>query len=98
MAISKSIELKADGVGTGVNVTHWVLDDINSRLIAGKVTARLTGYLSSVAYSQGKAKLDDRLFVSDLPGSFATMTGTQMIAAIENYILTQSEFTGGTRV
>lgn len=94
MALSKSIEV----ANTGVNATYWVLERVEFRLIGGTTFAQLNGYLSSAAYAGGKAKLTERGFTAPTPGGFATMTGTQMVQSIYDYVKTQSEFSGATDV
>lgn len=92
MPLSKTIEFN----NSGVNVAYWVVADIDFNLIAGTISARLNGYVSSAAFSGGKFPVDSRSFAAPTPGNFSTSTGAQIITAVQNFIKTQSEFTGAT--
>lgn len=94
MALSKSIEVN----NSGVSATYWVVSIIQFDLIANTTWAKLTGYLSSATFSGGKTPLTDRGFTAPTPGNFSTITGSAMITAVQNYIITQPEFTGATPV
>lgn len=96
MALSKTIEISNSGILTGVNATYWVIDRIEFRLILGRIQCKLNGYVSSAAFSANKGPISDRFFEAAIPPTFSTMTGTQMIVAIQDYIKTQAEFSGAT--
>lgn len=83
-------------LSTGVQATYWVLDYIKPQFLAGQTEAKLNGYLSSTAFSQGKSSLTDRTYSAPTPGTFNTLTGAQIITAVQNYIKTQPEFIGAT--
>lgn len=91
MPLTKTVTLD-----TGVAVTYWRETELNINGVTGKMWCSLQGYLDSNAYQTGKKPVTDRGFTTDLPGSYLTMTVTQMVIAMRDYIKTQPEFTGAT--
>lgn len=91
MPLSKTVNLP-----NGISVTYWRETELNINGITGKMWCNLQGYLDSNAYSTGKTPVEDRGFTTDLPGNYLTMTVTQLVVAMRDYIKTQPEFTGAT--
>lgn len=94
MALSKSIEVN----GTGVFATYWVVEDFRPDLKAGVTSCIINGYLDQPSFAGGKNSLANRGYSAPTPGAFATMTGTQIVAAIQAFVQTQTEFSGSTPV
>jgi hypothetical protein len=91
MPLNKTVTLD-----TGVAVTYWRETELNINGVTNKMWCNFQGYLDSTAYQTGKKPAAERVFTTDLPGSYLTMTTTQMVVAMRDYIKTQSEFSGAT--
>lgn len=91
MPLSKTINLP-----NGVAVTYWRETELIINGVANTMWCNLQGYLDSNAYQTGKTPVTERGFTTTLPGSYLTMTVTQVVVAMRDYIKTQPEFSGAT--
>lgn len=94
MALSKSIEVN----GTGVFATYWIVEDFRCDLKKIITDCIINGYLDQPSFAGGKNALANRGYSAPTPPSFASLTGAQIVAAIQAFVQTQTEFVGSTPV
>jgi hypothetical protein len=94
MALSQRIEVNS----TGAFATYWVVEVLHFDLKAGVSQCTVNGYLDQPSFAAAKNPMANRGYNAPTPGSFATLTGSQMVATVQAFVQTQPEFVGSTPV
>lgn len=86
---------KTISLGTGVNGTYWRIFWVTVNTDTNVISFVTEGYLDKPTWQAGSGPVAQRAYTMPVPAGAATMTWPQLVGAMRDFVLTQSEFSGG---